>query len=357
VSTDTAPRRAIVLGGGGVLGFAWTLGALAAVQEFAGFDARDVDVTVGTSAGAVAAGLLGCGLSVEELCRHHQGIATPDDPVIPYAYDGTGASLPPRPKLRPAAPRLTLDGLRHPRRMTPLVALSGLLPEGAGTLEPVHALLTQVCADTGYSDRWPERPRPWIVTVDYSTGSRVVFGKDDFAPRRDGSARAVRRARLADAVTASSSIPGWYPPTVIDSVPYVDGGVASNASVDLLIGTAVDEVFVLAPMGGAGADRPRTAVQRIERAVRRTIARTIARDATALRARGVRVRVIEPQPEDLAVMGLNLMDAAPRRDVLETARRTAAEQLRRQRISTGASQGGSAGDGAADGRQASGGGA
>jgi len=57
------------------------------------------------------------------------------------------------------------------------------------------------------------------------------------------------------------------------------------------------------------------------------------------------------------VMGLNLMDAAPRRDVLETARRTAAEQLRRQRISTGASQGGSAGDGAADGRQASGGGA
>jgi NTE family protein len=69
--------------------------------------------------------------------------------------------------------------------------------------------------------------------------------------------------------------------------------------------------------------------------VRRSIARTIARDATALRARGVRVRVIEPQPEDLAVMGLNLMNAAPRRDVLETARRTAAEQLRRQRIVTG----------------------
>lgn len=331
MSPEPTPRRAIVLGGGGVLGFAWTLGALAAVQECAGFDVRDVDVTVGTSAGAVAAGLIGCGLSVEELCRHHQGIPTPDDPVIPYAYDGTGASLPPCPKLRPAAPRLALDGLRHPRRMAPLVALSGLLPEGAGTLQPVHALLTQVCADTGYAERWPERPRPWIVTVDYSTGSRVVFGRDDFAARRDGSARVVRRARLADAVTASCSIPAWYPPTVIDSVRYVDGGVASNASLDLLIGTAVDEVFVLAPMGGAGAGRPRTVVQRIERAVRRSIARTIARDATALRARGVRVRVVEPQPEDLAVMGLNLMDAAPRRDVLETARRTAGEQLRRQR--------------------------
>ena len=29
----TAPRRALVLGAGGVLGFAWTLGALAAVDE------------------------------------------------------------------------------------------------------------------------------------------------------------------------------------------------------------------------------------------------------------------------------------------------------------------------------------
>ena len=52
---SSGPRRALVLGGGGVLGFAWIVGALSALQVEAGFDARDVQLVVGTSAGAVAA--------------------------------------------------------------------------------------------------------------------------------------------------------------------------------------------------------------------------------------------------------------------------------------------------------------
>lgn len=326
----TPPRRALVLGGGGVLGFAWMLGALSAVESVAGFDARQVDVAIGTSAGSVAAGLLGCGLPVETLCRHHQGVPLPDDVPIAYDYDGTGAALPPRPRMRPAAPRLLLDGIRHPRRTSPIVALSGLLPVGKGTLAPVHELLGGVAEAAGFGDRWPESPRPWVVAVDYTTGRRVVFGRDNFAPRRDGAPRIVRSASLADAVTASCSIPGWYAPTVIDGVPYVDGGVASNASTDLLVDTAVDEVYVLAPMGGRGNPNPRTTVQRLERVMRRSIAKRIAADVAALRARGVRVYTLAPEPDDLAVMGLNLMDPAPRNEVLETARSTAAEQLKRQ---------------------------
>ncbi|MEO8889879.1 MAG: patatin-like phospholipase family protein [Jatrophihabitantaceae bacterium] len=326
----TPPRRALVLGGGGVLGFAWMLGALSAIESVAGFDAREVDLAVGTSAGSVAAGLLGCGLPVDALCRHHQGTPLPDDLPIPFDYDSTGGALPPRPRMRPAAPRLLLDGIRHPRRTPPIVALSGLLPVGRGTLDPVHELMAGVATAGGRADRWPDAPRPWVVAVDYSTGRRVVFGRDNFAPRRDGVPRIVRTASLADAVTASCSIPGWYAPTVIDGVPYVDGGVTSNASIDLLLDTAVDEVYVLAPMGGRGNPNPRTAVQRLERAVRRSIAKTIAGDIAALRARGVRVYELAPEPDDLAVMGLNLMDPTPRTEVLDTARRTAADQLRRQ---------------------------
>jgi NTE family protein len=326
----TPPRRAFVLGGGGVLGFAWMLGALSAVESVAGFDAREADVALGTSAGAVAAGLLGCALPVEALCRHHQGVPLPEDVPIAYDYDGTGAALPPRPRMRPASPRLLLDGIRHPRRTSPIVALSGLLPAGKGTLARVHDLLGGVAEAAGLAQHWPESPRPWVVAVDYTTGRRVVFGRDNFAPRRDGAPRIVRSASLAAAVTASCSIPGWYAPTVIDGVPYVDGGVASNASTDLLLDTAVDEVFVLAPMGGRGNLHPKTTLQRLERAVRRSIAKTIAADVAALRARGVRVHVLAPEPEDLAVMGLNLMDPTPRNEVLETARETAAEQLRRQ---------------------------
>lgn len=318
-----------MLGGGGVLGFAWTLGALSAVESVLDLDAREADVAVGTSAGSVAAGMLGCGLSVEAMCRHHQGVPLPEDPVIDYGYAGTGGVLPPRPGLRPVAPGLLLTGLRHPRRVSPLVALSGLLPAGRGTLAPIHALLSAVAAEAGFATRWPQQPRPWVVAVDQSSGHRVVFGRDSFVPRRDGSPRIVRRAGLADAVTASCSIPGWYAATAIDGVRYIDGGVASNASLDVLRGTAVDEVFALIPMGGRGRARPRSVAERVETGVRRWIARTVARDAAALRAQGMRVHVLAPEGDDLDAMGVNLMDPATRTDVLVAARESVAARLRR----------------------------
>lgn len=328
------PRTGFVFGGGGVLGFAWMLGALAAVEEVTGRDTREADVLLGTSAGSVLAGLLGCDLPLDAICRHHQGVPLPEDPPIAYDYTGTGGALPPRPGWRPGAPALALRGLRHPRQVSPLVALSGLLPRGRGTLQPVHELLDSVATAAGFGQRWPERPRPWVVAVDQTTGRRVVFGRDDVVPGADGagtgSARIVSRVRLADAVTASCSIPGWYRPTVIDGVPYIDGGIASNASLDLMHDAALDEVFVLVPMGGRGNPDPRTAVARVDRWIRRAVSRTVREDAAALRARGMRVYVLAPQPRDLEAIGVNLMDPAPRTAVLETARETATEQLQRQ---------------------------
>ncbi len=344
------PRRAIVLGAGGVIGFAWTLGALSALESVAGFDARESDVIVGTSAGSVAAGLLGCGLPVAAIRRHHQGRPDPADPVIAYDYASTGAALPPAPRLRPGSPGLVVDALRHPGRVHPGVALSGLLPHGRGTLAGVRALVAGVARDTGFAERWPDTPQPWIVAADYRSGRRTVFGREPRAAAARavgvpsgrvglrarhkaapaGGSRPVRRAPLDDAVIASCSIPGWYPPVVIDGVPHIDGGTLSNASVDLLHGTGVAEVYVLAPMACIDVDRPRSAAARLERRVRAAVTRRILDDVARLRAEGARVCVITPGPADLQVMGLNLMDPRRRKDVLETATRTASVQLARQ---------------------------
>jgi NTE family protein len=321
------PRRAIVLGGGGVLGFAWMLGALSALESVAGFDVRDVETVVGTSAGSVAAGLLGCGTPLDAICRHHQGMPAPADPPIAYDYAAaTGGALPPRPGWRPGSPRLLLDGLRHPLR-SPIVTLAGLLPTGRGTLQPVHDLMASLARDAGFGQNWPTEPRPWVVAADYNTGRRVVFGRDKFAASPGSVPRIIRKATLADAVTASCSIPAWYPPTVIDGVPYIDGGALSNASVDVLRGTGLDEVYVLAPMASVNADRGRSAIGRVERLMRRTITRGILADAAALRAEGMQVCVVTPEPADLAVIGLNLMNPSRRTEVFETAQDTAAAQL------------------------------
>ncbi|HMC72489.1 MAG TPA: patatin-like phospholipase family protein, partial [Mycobacteriales bacterium] len=92
------PRRAIVLGGGGVLGAAWMIGALSAVQDAYGWDPREAEILVGTSAGSVLAGLLGCQVSVDTLINHQRGVPAPGDPQVDFDPDGaSGGPLPPRP--------------------------------------------------------------------------------------------------------------------------------------------------------------------------------------------------------------------------------------------------------------------
>ena len=54
-----SPRRALVLGCGGVAGGAWSIAALHHLEQKLDWDARDADILIGTSAGAVLATLLG----------------------------------------------------------------------------------------------------------------------------------------------------------------------------------------------------------------------------------------------------------------------------------------------------------
>jgi NTE family protein len=311
-------RRGLVLGAGGVLGLTWMIAALAALETEEGFDARDVEVCIGTSAGSVLAALLGCGIGVDVTLRHQQGIPLPVDPDISWDYDrDSGKSVPPRPGLGVGSPRLLLAAARHPGRVPPMAAFSAVLPRGRGTLRPLHRMLETVSAPLD-GEGWPSTPRTWIVAMDYGSGSRTAFGRPGAPP-----------AALADAVTASCAIPGWYAPVVINGRRYVDGGTLSPTSLDLLAGAGLDEVFVLAPMVSFAYDRPRSAMARAERQWRRLVSRRVLAEAEALRRSGTAVTVLGPGPEDLEAIGANLMDPRRRRAVLTTGLRTSVTALRR----------------------------
>src|SRR5439155_8715398 len=129
--------------------------AMSAYEDVTGEDLREFDIALGTSAGSAAASMLGCGLSVPVVARHHQGIPDPDDPVMDYDYTGTGAALPPRPGWRPGAPQLFWGAIRPPRSIHPIVALTGLLPAGRGSLEPIHQFVGSVAREAGYETAWP----------------------------------------------------------------------------------------------------------------------------------------------------------------------------------------------------------
>ena len=311
-----------MFGGGGVLGYAWMIGALSAIEEMAGVAAVDSDIVIGTSAGSVLAALISCGVSTGELRRHHQGVPDPGDLAIDWDYDNiTGGPHPPRPSWRPGSPRLFLHAVRHPRRVGPLLAIAAALPTGRGSLLPVHEAIGQVITVTAAArPPVPGRslPVPWVVATDYRSGERVVFGRD-------------LRADLPAAVVASCAIPGWYAPVMIEGGRYIDGGTVSNTSCDLLNDQAMDEVYVLAPAASLhDVDAGATRAVRLERWVRRIVTREVRGEIAGLEQRGTRVIVVTPTSEDLALIGVNLMNPLRRIEVLDTARRTSIPQLRAQ---------------------------
>jgi len=321
--TSAAPqvRRGLVLGAGGVLGAAWTIGALAAVQEQYGWDPREAEILVGTSAGSVLASFLGCGIGVDTLLDRQRGVAVvdPENGVRQIDDDpdrDAGGALPPRPRLGIGSARGVLSSAMRPWRSTPMMALSAVLPQGRGSLAPIGELVDAVCP----RGAWAGHPQTWIVTMDYDSGRRVVFGRDG-APH----------AGLRDAVMASCAIPGWYAPARIGGRRYVDGGACSPTSLDLVTRLAagrLDEVVVLSPMTSLDYDEPVSVAARMERRFRRLVTKRLIGEVKKVAATGTRVTLLGPGAEDLAGIGANLMDPRRREQVLETSLRTSAAALR-----------------------------
>ncbi|MGA8335754.1 MAG: patatin-like phospholipase family protein, partial [Solirubrobacteraceae bacterium] len=80
----------LVLGGGGVLGEAWMMGVLAGIEDGTGFDLRDCDYYVGTSAGSIVAAHLVSG----QPPRRPSTIGSDLDPLpsAPQPADGLAAA-------------------------------------------------------------------------------------------------------------------------------------------------------------------------------------------------------------------------------------------------------------------------
>jgi NTE family protein len=313
-------RVGLVLGAGGVLGAAWMAGALTALQRRLPYPLGAVDLVVGTSAGSVLAAALRCGATTEEIIRHQRGTGLPFLPDLDAIDRDAGGRLPPLPRLRVGSPRLLLSTALAPHRMHPWVAASALVPQGRARHTSLEALVRGLLLASGKGlpagsatapPDWAPGGETWVVAVDYDSGQRVVFGREGAPP-----------ATLPEAVVASCSIPGWYRPAVVGGRRYVDGGVRSSTSLDCLAGTDLDEVYVLAPMASYVADSPDNPYARIERRFRRLITVGLQRDVRKVEEQGIRVTVLTPGPEDLAVIGANMMDPRRRIQVLDTSLRT-----------------------------------
>ncbi len=303
-----APKRALVLGCGGVAGAAWSIPVLDELQRALDWDARDADILVGTSAGAVLAALLGAGVPVSRMMDSERGELA--DCAWNHDTD-TGGALPPLPAAALTGTALVKKGLRG--EVSALTALTGILPQGRADMRPFVRLIDSVVAPGA----WAPHPRTWIMAVDADSGERVALGRGDAPPMP-----------LNRAVCASYAVPGWCPPVTHEGRTFLDGGIASPVSADFVIGQGVEEAIVLAPMASSRPDAPRSPLARLERAARRYMTAIVDREVALLEQAGIRVIRLEPGAEDLAAIGFNMMDPARRAGVFETAQRTAPAAVR-----------------------------
>ncbi len=175
-------RIALVLGGGGLKGFAH-IGVIRALQE------RGIrpSLVAGTSIGSLIAAAYAGGMSVDEMTAHALSLTKQDLFRIDHLHMVTKRML---------SPSLYLE-------------------------QPLQAIIDRLVPATTFR----ELPMPLLVnTVDLERGSQLVWGLPGF-----------QDVHVADAVYASCALPGFFPPRVLHGRTCADGGVIDNLPVSVSV--------------------------------------------------------------------------------------------------------------------------
>jgi NTE family protein len=285
----------LVLGGGGVLGEAWMNAVLAGIEDASGFDARDCEAYVGTSAGSIVAAALAGGMRpdarlgrlpeappVEQENGHRPGVA---ERVLRTGVAAGALAVGP-------VAGLVLSGTAPGGALARRAALARM-PEGRRSLGGLGERID------GLGARFDGRLA--VSAVDLESGRRVMFGRPDAPP-----------ASVGRAVEASCAIPGVFRPVSIDGRSYVDGGAWSPTNMDAAQVSRGTTVLCLNPTGSLGGAlaSPRGAIGLASRSAAGV-------EALVLERRGARVQTVVPDAGSLAAIGGNLMDPRPRRQVIE----------------------------------------
>lgn len=184
-SSPAKPRRkahkiALVLGGGGLKGFAH-VGVFRALKELG----IEPTVVAGTSIGALIGAAYARGMSISEMSDRARSLKRRD------------------------LFRINRMGMILERQHSPAIYLE----------EPLRQVVESVVTPK----RFDQLKKTLLVnTVDIQRGTQVVWGLPG-----------LRDVSVVDAVYASCALPGFYPPGKIDGRFCVDGGVMDNLPVTI----------------------------------------------------------------------------------------------------------------------------
>jgi NTE family protein len=270
-SVDVRASRALVLGGGALLGRALHWGLIAGFLE-EGLDLRDADLILGTSAGAI----MGARFALGE-----------DPRLSPTPLDPPSASAP-LPNANLALQQLTIPCAKATLSSAPEEEWKaiGAMALAADTVDE-NAAITRPTIAALNGRPWPGNFR--ATAVNAFTGQPQLWGPSSGVP-------------LDRAVASSSALPGVWPPITLDGGRYVDGAVRSMLNADLAKG--FERVVVISCFD---LSSPSTAPEPAK-----VLNRALHEEIEHLRAQGSSVELITPDEEFMALSeyGAKMFDAS-----------------------------------------------
>jgi NTE family protein len=328
------PRIALCVGGGGVTGAMFQIGALAALEDAVeGFDANGLDLYFGAASGATVAAALAGGRPVQRLYR---ALLDPADDYFPlerrHLLRGDASEW-------RRAIAAGFDAMQHGARSLfrkgPPQSAAALweqldrfydtLPSGVYSLDGYERFLEDFFVRRGVPNNYAAMPRQLrVLAHELDSGEATVFGRSglDHVP-------------VTRTCVASMALPPFFSPVRIGEQYYFDAGAAQatildaaveeGAEVILMLNAQVPVVSEVVPTGHGRRKSVRdkgllwVSNQAGRIACQRAIGETVARVRQRVAAR---IILIEPEATDGILFLHNPASFAARRDILEYAYRT-----------------------------------
>lgn len=237
-------KTALVLAGGGIMGAAYEIGCLSALDRLfaAGFSTRRFDTYIGISAGSVIATLIANRISASALfhtiSRNERTVFNWSRSDI-YQFDWWAAL-----RALGGLPRNLYRVYRHYRKSGWEFQLGDLphllqeqFPSGIFSLDPMQDYLCSSFRDEGLCDDFSRLScELFIPAYDLDTGERVVFGS-----------KGQSEHHICQAITASCAIPFFFRPYRIGAKAYLDGSYGLGTHLDVAIDSGARLIVLVNP--------------------------------------------------------------------------------------------------------------
>lgn len=237
-------KTALVLSGGGIMGAAYEIGCLTALDQMLGenFSVNRFDMYVGISAGSVIATLMANQVKPADL---FQAVLQDEQNVFNwrrsdiYRFEIGQVFV--------AWWRMTRNlwrivrSYRQRRSSFSWQDLSFLFqeqfPAGLFSLSPLQSYLCRAFREAGICDDFHRLDRQlFIPAYDLDRAERVVFGSEDH-----------RDIHICQAITASSAIPFFFRPYRVGGRYYLDGNIGRITHIDVAIQHGAKLVVLVNP--------------------------------------------------------------------------------------------------------------